>query len=381
MPPLAPAPRSREQVQEHGQDLPRRQPSRQPLSPRQVEPQNQPERRSVRPSESPRPQTRPRPAGDQQPGLPRRRRGGRWKKFVASAVAVMLIGSFAAYFWVDSRIAHVDALSGAAATPGTTYLIVGYDSRNGWIDDGAEGERTDTIMLLHVPNSGPSALISIPRDSYVPIPGHNPNKINAAYAFGGASLLVETVEQLSGLTVDVYVEVGFTGVVDVVDALGGVELCYDRDVSDDYSGMYWQAGCHRTDGLNALAFSRMRYQDPLGDIGRTARQQMVVSAVTKSALSPGTVLNPVRAVKVASAGAQAVTLNEGGSAWNLVKLGLAFRDARGPGGVSGTPPIASINHRVDGVGSTVLLSPELSPQFWLDVANGNFEPGAQVGGY
>src|SRR5690606_431197 len=107
------------------------------------------------------------------------------------------------------------------------YLIVGSDSRDGWKADGTEGARTDTIVVLHQPVAGAPALISIPRDSYVSIPGHDDNKINAAFAYGGPALLVETVELLTGLTIDHYVEVGFTGVSSVVDALGGVELCYD----------------------------------------------------------------------------------------------------------------------------------------------------------
>ncbi len=109
---------------------------------------------------------------------------------------------------------------------------MGSDSREGWIDDGTEGARTDTIMLVHQPENGPAALISIPRDSYVDIPGHDANKINAAFAYGGPQLLVQTVEQLTGLTIDRYLEVGFLGVEDVVNGLGGVELCYDSDVND-----------------------------------------------------------------------------------------------------------------------------------------------------
>ena len=135
------------------------------------------------------------------------------------------------YMWVNARIQHVDALSGAENTAGETYLIVGSDSRAGWkYDDGNTGARTDTIMVLHKAPNGVTSLISIPRDSYVKIPGHKKNKINAAFAEGGAQLLVETVEELTGLTIDAYMEMGLTGVGDLVDALGGVRLCYDKDV-------------------------------------------------------------------------------------------------------------------------------------------------------
>ncbi len=104
------------------------------------------------------------------------------------ALCLLLVLSLgASYLWVESSITHVEALSGAADTPGQTYLIVRSDSRDGWANDGTTGARSDTIMVLHQPENGPTALISIPRDSYVDIPGHGKNKINAAYAFGGAT--------------------------------------------------------------------------------------------------------------------------------------------------------------------------------------------------
>src|SRR5690606_31134542 len=119
--------------------------------------------------------------------------------------------------WIDDTITcdplaislH-DALP--ISTPGTTFLLAGSDERDGSMtDDGALGGRTDSILLLHQPASGPAALISLPRDSYVEIPGHGMNKLNAAYAYGGAPLLVETVEGLTGMTVDHYVQIGMAG--------------------------------------------------------------------------------------------------------------------------------------------------------------------------
>jgi len=282
--------------------------------------------------------------------------------------------------WVEHRITHVDALSGAANTPGQTYLIVGSDSREGWANDGTEGARTDTIMVMHQPVHGPTALISIPRDSYVDIPGHDKNKINAAFAFGGPQLLVQTVEQLTGLTIDRYIEVGFLGVEDVVNGLGGVNLCYDNDVNDPYSTLVWQAGCHQADGATALAFSRMRYADPLGDIGRTQRQQQVLSAVAKTALSSSTFLNPFKAKKVAAAGLESFRVSNGTHALDLVRMARVFNAARGADAVTGTPPIATIDYRVDGVGSCVLLDPEQSADFWIAIADGTYAPGTKVGG-
>ncbi len=283
--------------------------------------------------------------------------------------------------WINSNLQTVPALSGAPDTPGDTYLIVGGDSREGWDGpDTVEGQRTDTIMVLHRPEEGPTALISIPRDSYVEIPGNGSNKINAAYVFGGPELLVETVEDLTGLTVDTYMEVGFTGVGEIVDALGGVELCYDQDVSDWRSQLEWEAGCHMADGDTALAFSRMRYSDPLGDIGRAQRQRQVVGAVAEEVLKPSTLLNPTKLVPVANAAFDAFTFNEGTTAFDLGQMALALRSGLGDQAVTGTPPIANLGYRVQGVGSTVLLDPDQIDQFWDDIADGAFEPGSAVGG-
>lgn len=294
---------------------------------------------------------------------------------------LLLVAGAAAWLWVESRITRVEALSGAADTPGRTYLIVGSDSREGWGSDGTTGARTDTIMLLHQPTSGPTALISIPRDSYVEIPGRGGNKINAAFAFGGPQLLVRTVEDLTGLTVDHYLEVGFLGVGGVVDALGGVELCHDQDVDDWRSRMRWEAGCHVVGGDDALAFSRMRYSDPIGDIGRTQRQQQLVSQVAQGVFSPSTLLNPVALIRVTDAGLDAFRVSEGTGALDLARAALAFNAARGEDAVTGTPPLASINHRVPGVGSTVLLDPAASAEFWRRIAGGDYAPGTEVGGF
>lgn len=301
-------------------------------------------------------------------------------------IAWVLLGAFVLFWvgflvWAQSNINTVEALSGAPDTPGDTYLIVGSDSRDGWDHpDSTEGARTDTIMLLHKPDSGPVAMISIPRDSYVAIPGYKNNKINAAFAFGGPQLLVQTVEDLTGLTVDSYFEIGFTGVGEIVDAVGGVELCYDADVSDKNSKMEWQAGCHVVGGDDALAFSRMRYADPLGDIGRTQRQQQLVGAVAQDLLSPATVLNPFTLVPVTAAGLDAFRVSEGTGVFGLGKFALTLRSGMGGNAVTGTPPIKDLGYRVDGAGSTVLLDPDQVDEFWDKIANGEFEPGAEVGG-
>jgi len=283
--------------------------------------------------------------------------------------------------WANGKVQHTSALSGAANTPGTTYLLTGSDSRaDGSVgDDGTEGARTDTILLLQVPEHGPTALISLPRDTYVKIPGHDAAKLNAAFSWGQAPLLVKTVEGLTGLTVDHYAEIGMGGVEQVVDAVGGVNLCYDAAVNDADSGMVWTPGCHDVAGAQALSFARMRKSDPTGDVGRAERQRQLISAVMGKVKPTSLVFHPNQQVALVDAGTAALTVSDGTGIVDLGKLALAFRAANGPSGVTGTPPIKSLNYRPGGVGSTVQLDPDLTPAFWVAVRDGTLPPG-KVGG-
>lgn len=300
-----------------------------------------------------------------------RRKGRRIALGIAFVLILLLAWPIGLLYWANGKIEHVEALSGAADTSGTTYLLVGSDSRSGTdIGDDTEGERSDTILLLHKPTSGTTSLISLPRDTYVEIEGYGPNKLNAAYAYGGAPLLVSTVEDLTGITVDHYVEVGMGGVVALVDAVGGVELCLDYDVNDEKSELVWQAGCHEADGETALAFARMRYSDPLGDFGRQQRQRQVIAAVAKKALTPSNALNPFTQVDLLGAGVGAVASDTETGIVDLGVMGLAFLSATGDSGVSGTPPISDSDYQPGGIGSTVLLDPDLAPNFFEKVLDG-----------
>jgi len=311
-------------------------------------------------------------------GRPRRRRR---RRAIVITVVCLLLACLVAWpvglvMWADGKLQHVDALSDHAATPGTTYLIAGSDSRAETDPDSTiAGARTDTIMVLHVPEHGTTSLISIPRDSYVKIPGHGSNKINAAYSYGGAPLLVETVEKLTGMKVDHYVEVGFGGVKEIVDAVGGVRLCLDYDVDDKKSHLKWKAGCHTVGGSKALAFSRMRYADPKGDIGRGERQRQVISAISTQLKDKSLFVSPGRQVALIKAGAAATHVDEDAGIIDLGRLALAFRNANGDKGVTGTPPIKDLDYRPGGVGSSVLLDPDTSPAFWTAVRDGTLKPG------
>jgi len=305
-------------------------------------------------------------------------------------IVLLLAWPIGLLIWANGKIQHVDALSGAANTPGTTYLLAGSDSRGGEggiAEDGTEGARTDTIMLLHVPPSGPAALISLPRDTYAEIPGQSANKLNAAYSWGGAPLLVQTVENLSSLHVDHYVEIGLGGVAQVVDALGGVELCLDPAVNkvdfplnDPESRLVWDAaGCKLADGNTSLAFARMRKADREGDIGRAKRQQQLIAALSSAVAQPSLAVHPGRQVELITTGLGSLAVSQETNILDLGRLALAFRSATGPDGIKGTPPIRNPDYRPGGVGSTVQLDPDATPGFFAAIMDGTLPPGP-VGG-
>jgi LCP family protein required for cell wall assembly len=276
-------------------------------------------------------------------------------------IAALFVGLV---FYFYSRIGKVNALQDyagrPAATPGQDWLLVGSDSRAGLSNKEtkklhvghAAGQRTDTIILLHKPSSGPSTLVSLPRDSYVPIPGHGHNKLNAAYAFGGAPLLVRTVETVTGIRIDHYAEIGFGGFVGMTNAVGGVKLCPTRNINDKKAGLHVKKGCQTMDGATALGYVRARYFDPKGDLGRVQRQQEFLSAVFAKAVSPTTLLNPFRLIPLGNAGTTALKVDKRDGPIDLVRFALAMRAVAGGKGIQTTVPVANPDYRT-AVGSTV----------------------------
>ena len=327
------------------------------------------------PLPSPRPAPAPRPAPPGQAPPRRRRRPLRWIAVVL-VLLIVLVAARAAWLWheVENGVGRVDALSGAADTDGETWLIVGSDARSsgGPVQDETEGARADSIMLLHKAPNGKAALISLPRDTYVEIPDEGGDKINAAYSYGGPELLVRTVEELSGLTVDHYVEVGMGGVQEMVDAVDGVEVCLDYDVDDPDSGLTWdtsQGTCQTVDGTKALAYSRMRKSDPTGDIGRGLRQRAVISAVVSKAMGVQTVVNFSRQDALVDAGTQALTIDKDSGTSSLFGMLMAFRSASSDG-LTGAPPIESLDYEPGGIGAAVLLQDETAPDFFAKLREG-----------
>ncbi|MFI5665101.1 LCP family protein [Streptomyces sp. NPDC051684] len=299
----------------------------------------------------------------------------RWPRRLALTLLVVLVVLAAygigLYFWAGSRVRTTDAFSDyegrPAAGAGTNWLLVGSDSRESLTPEqrkdlhvgNDEGDRTDTIMVLHYGDNGPY-LVSIPRDSYVPIPGHGQNKINYAYSVGGAKLLTQTVEQSTGLRMDHYAEVNFLGLVDVVDSLGGVEICVaDGGLHDEKSGADFDAGCQQMNGTQALQFARARYSDPTGDLGRVKRQQQLVDAIANKALSPGVLVPPWNLIPFMSASLDALTVDQDTGVAALANMGVKMSDPA----ATTTVPVGS-EPNVSGVGDVVMWNESEADQLF-----------------
>ncbi|ANZ34833.1 LytTR family transcriptional regulator [Lentzea guizhouensis] len=303
------------------------------------------------------------------PQRPRKKK--RPGRTILVVLLVLLLAAVGFFFYVDSTLKRIDALPDyegrPAETPGTTWLLVGSDARDGLSQEqkdtlatgDAAGRRTDTIMMLHLPdNSGAKpTLLSLPRDSYVPIPDNGRNKINAAFAFGGPQLLVRTVEGATGVRIDHYMEIGFGGFSDMVDAVGGVDICIDEPIKDPLAGIDLPAGCQELDGPQALGFVRTR-AFATADLQRVQNQRKFLSALFEKVQSPATLVNPFRVVPLMNAASGAVSVNENDHVWHLASVALNMGDAQ-----SGTVPIAG-TPTVPGAGSVVQWNKEKASQLF-----------------
>lgn len=320
------------------------------------------------------------------PPGPRKRRPRYGLRRLLVVLLVLILAYVGAMIWAVSSVwgsvDRVDATPTSADRPadgsGTNFLMVGTDSREN-LDQDRRNElvtghdlssvRADTIMLLHLPDSGGPVLISIPRDSYVEIPGQGYNKINAAYSIGGPALLVDAVEQSTGMRVDGYLEIGFAGFVDVVDIVGGVEMCLDEPVQDDMTRLDLPAGCQNLIGAEALNYVRMRYADPMGDLGRVERQRQFLSALIGDIATPANVLLPWRLNDIGTRTASVLTIGEDTSMWEAGRMAWAMRQLAGGGGHSLTVPIADSNYPT-AVGSSVLWDEAESQRLFEDLNTG-----------
>ena len=311
-----------------------------------------------------------------------KRRRPRWGRLLVLMLVLLPLlaaaGIVGEAVWLDRSVHRATVLANypgrPAAGKGTNWLIVGSDSREGLTPEqqnqlttgGDVGSsRTDTLLLVHMPGMGantPPTMVSLPRDSYVPIPGHGKDKINAAFAYGGAALLAQTVEQATGLRLDHYAEIGFGGFPALVDALGGVTVCPVEPINDPLAGINLPAGCQKLDGRNALGFVRTR-ATPRADLDRMINQRLFMSALLHRAASPSVWLNPWRWYSVPNAAAHALTLDRGDRVWDLARLGWALH-------ASTTEVTVPIDEFTDAdVGSVVVWNHDVASKLFAALAS------------
>ncbi|GGB38767.1 hypothetical protein GCM10011492_31920 [Flexivirga endophytica] len=267
-----------------------------------------------------------------------------------------------------------------AGGKGTNVLLVGSDSRAGLsAEDGRKlgtggsnvgggTSRTDSIMVLHMPDSGKPTLVSFQRDSWVSIPGHGQGKINSSFSIGGPKLLVQTVEQASGLHIDNYMEIGFGGFAGVVDSVGGVRMCLKQDVNDKDAHINLKKGCQNLDGKNALGYVRSRHAFATGDLARAEHQREFLAALMKKIASPTNLLLPWKLKSVGSAGAKGVAVNKGMSPIQALKIMWALKGISN-GGISVQVPVANPNYFAPDGESAVLWDKARATKLFDDLNN------------
>lgn len=283
----------------------------------------------------------------------------------------------------ENEITRFGGTLGNGADGAIDILLVGIDSRtdaqgNPLTDQqraelhagDAESTSTDTIILIRIPNDGSSATaLSIPRDTYVDIPGYGKGKINAAYATAhekkleervaagasreeslgeaadaGRDELVKTVAELTGVEVDHYAEVGLIGFALLTDAVGGVDVCLNNRVNDAFSGARFPKGKQRLNGPQALSFVRQRHGLPRGDIDRIVRQQAFMASLAGQILATSTLTNPSRLNDLSTAIARSVVLDDD---WDVIDFARKLQDLSGGNVKFSTIPVTDYKGHVD----------------------------------
>jgi LCP family protein required for cell wall assembly len=278
---------------------------------------------------------------------------------------------------LDAGIARVDAFKDMKNRPraghGTNILLVGTDGRDRITErqrqayhlGGQPCHCTDTMMIVHISHDRERAsVVSLPRDSFAEVPAHvdqstgrrhgaRPLRLNAAYAEGGPQLTVRTVEAMTHLKIDHYLEVDFTSFMKTVDVLGGVQVCTPTPLKDSYTGLDLTPGTHTLMGGQALQYVRARHLDGASDLGRMKRQQRFLAALIEKATSSGVLLNPMRFRDVTRAVLGSVRADAQFGTDELLDLGRAMRNFSPSSSEFTTVPIAVMNFQVKGIGSTL----------------------------
>ncbi len=344
--------------------------------------------RAGRPAPGPGSAARTGPRGVPLP--PPRRRTARILSWIAVLTSLALlataVGGYALVTHYDGNISRIDVFGNRnrpAATPrgAQNILIVGSDSRGdlkageGFQGRGAgfvTGQRSDTVILAHLYGSREKAqLISFPRDSWVPIPEHvslesgkvvpeRTTKLNTAFAEGGAPLLIDTIEKLTDLRIDRYLQIDFDGFQAMVNTLGGVEVCLSKPAKEPLSGIDLPAGRQTIQGGQALAFVRQRTGLPRGDIDRIERQQQFIGSVVRKTLSAGTLLNPFKLNGVIGVATDSLQVDEDLSIGDLRDLALRFKSFDAGDVIFSTVPTSDIAARRQGQSVVLLDEPKLA---------------------
>lgn len=362
-----------------------------PGSPRALPPHLDPRGRRSLP---PRPAIVRSAAAEVLPAPPRRRRRARrilaWTAAVTSVlILVAAVGGYAFIEKLDGQIERIDVFAGvsgnkpaAAPKDAKNILIVGSDTREGLAaGEGTQGrgktfvggQRSDTVILAHLyGDSDKAQLVSFPRDSYVTIPAHTrvdgrqvparEAKLNSAFSDGGPALLIETIQGLTDLRVDNYMQIDFEGFQAMVEALDGVEVCLSEPAKEPLSGIDLKAGRQTIKGEQALAFVRQRYQLPRGDLSRIERQQQFIGAIVRKTLSAGTLLNVRKLNEVLNVATASVRVDENLTGNDLRKLAVRFSKFDAGGVIFSTVPVAG-DDKKNGESVVLLDKPRMAALF------------------
>ncbi|WPO73377.1 MULTISPECIES: LCP family protein [unclassified Streptomyces] len=334
---------------------------------------------------------RPHPQGHRPPDrgpAGRAKRRPRWAMRMATAcsVAVLVAAGIghSVVTGLDTGIKRVDAFRDMKNRPasgnGMNVLLVGTDGRDKITPEEKEKYRlggapchcTDTIMIVHISEDRDRAsVVSLPRDSYAELPEHtdqnsgkqhrtHPGKINAAYAEGGPNLTVRTVEHMTKVKIDHYLEVDFTSFIKTVDVLGGVEICTSRPLQDSHTGLNLAVGTHAMNGGEALQYVRSRYVDGASDLGRMKRQQRFLAALIAKATSSGVLLNPVKFRDVTQTLLGSVRADKGFGTSDMLDLGRAMRGFSPSSSEFTTVPLSPEGQTLPGIGATLKWHPTKS---------------------
>ncbi|WP_410616077.1 LCP family protein [Amycolatopsis sp. lyj-109] len=388
--------------------------------PRRPAPRREPaDDRRAAPPPSRRPQPRPAPRA--------RRNSFRGAKIALTVVSLLVMG-LTGYAWAAMQglvngLNYTNVLSdgGGGEKPADgarDILLVGLDSRTDAqgnplprevLDElragDADGElNTDSLIFVHIPNDGSKAVaMSLPRDSYVDIPGYGKHKINSAYARAmlaarkdlqkqgvtdpkeldvkanqaGAKELIETIEKLTGSTIDNYAAVNLLGFSEITKAIGGVDVCLNNTVKDQYSGANFTKGQHTISGVEALEFVRQRHGLPNGDLDRVVRQQVFMAGMARKVLSAGTLTNPAKLNDLIEAIKKSVVLNQN---WDIFGFAQQMKGLTGGQLEFRTIPVKNVDYKTPEDGSAIQVDPAEVKQFVQGLAGpqpGESAPPAQ----